>query len=93
MTIRAFGAESHFAEHVRRRVDDYTRPYWLVWVVNRWRAIRCSVQSILATLTAGTLIMWNIDVIDAGTAGFSLVRCMSLSVAVLVSIRRIVPPE
>ncbi|CAG8609413.1 5455_t:CDS:10 [Gigaspora rosea] len=58
-TIRAFGAS--------KRIDKNSRPFFYMWLINRWLAFRFNITSSFASFLAGIFILWNLDYIDAGT--------------------------
>ncbi|KAI9490572.1 hypothetical protein BDB00DRAFT_916046 [Zychaea mexicana] len=72
-TIRAFGQQHQFLSSMYDKIDTYLTPYYLLWMVNRWLLVRMDAVGALMTLGAGVLILQNLDSIDAGMAGISLV--------------------
>ncbi|KAK5828808.1 hypothetical protein F5H01DRAFT_374251 [Linnemannia elongata] len=70
-TIRAYGAEKRFQHENLELLDEHNRPFFYLWVCNRWLSIRVDVLSALVSFFAGLLIIMNTS-IDAGLAGLSL---------------------
>ena len=83
-TIRAWGYEERFTDMVRTRANDYTRPFYLIWAANRWLCFRVEFYAATVTLFAGMFIIWNIDSLDAGQAGFSMTYALTLTDTILV---------
>ncbi|KAF9149045.1 hypothetical protein BG015_009183 [Linnemannia schmuckeri] len=70
-TIRAYGAEKRFQHENLELLDEHNRPFFYLWVCNRWLSIRVDVLSALVSFFAGLLIIMNTN-IDPGLAGLSL---------------------
>ncbi|KAF8943963.1 hypothetical protein BGZ47_004806 [Haplosporangium gracile] len=70
-TIRAYGAEKRFQHENLELLDEHNRPFFYLWVCNRWLSIRVDVLSALVSFFAGLLIIMNTS-IDPGLAGLSL---------------------
>ena len=85
-TIRAWGYGRKFTDMVRMRADDYTRPYYLISAANRWLSFRVEFYASVVALFAGLFIIWNIDSIDAGLAGFAMTYALTLTLIILVCI-------
>ena len=83
-TIRAWGYEQKFTDMVRVRANDYTRPFYLIRATGRWLSFRDESYAYVVSLTTGLFIMWNMDSIDAGQAGFALTYALTFPETVLV---------
>ncbi|KAG2218561.1 hypothetical protein INT45_006322 [Circinella minor] len=87
-TIRAFGQQYQFLSAMYEKLDTYITPYYLLWMVNRWLLIRMDTAGALMSFGAGILILQNIDSIDAGMAGISLIYARTFLVHVYWMIRQ-----
>ncbi|KAI8146868.1 P-loop containing nucleoside triphosphate hydrolase protein [Fennellomyces sp. T-0311] len=87
-TIRAFGQQRKFLSAMYEKIDSYLSPYYLLWMVNRWLLIRMESAGALMSLGAGILILHNLDTVDAGMAGISLVYARTFLVHVYWMIRQ-----
>ncbi|KAG0268348.1 hypothetical protein DFQ27_006971 [Actinomortierella ambigua] len=70
-TIRAFGQEKRFIYENLELMDEHNRPFFYLWVCNRWLSVRVDLLSAFVTFFAGLFIILNPS-LDAGTAGLSL---------------------
>ncbi|KAJ1974317.1 Transporter of the ATP-binding cassette (ABC), partial [Dimargaris xerosporica] len=86
-TIRAYGVQSRYIATALRKVDDYNRPFYLLWAINRWLQFRTDMLGACVTLSAALLILWQLDRLDAGSAGFSLGYALAFSYHVYWVIR------
>jgi len=86
-TIRAWGYEQKFTDMVRARANDYTRPAYLFRAGSRWLGFRAESYASAVALLAGLFIIWNMDSIDAGQAGFAMTYALTLTEIVLWLIR------
>lgn len=71
-TIRAFSDERRFLVDNMKKIDDNNRPFFYLWVCNRWLSYRIELIGALIVLAAGSFILLNIKSIDSGLAGISL---------------------
>ncbi|KAI7895794.1 P-loop containing nucleoside triphosphate hydrolase protein [Mucor mucedo] len=71
-TIRAFGMSQNFMLEMIRRIDDNTRPMFYAWLVNRWISTRIAITGVIICVVTGVTILFNLDHVDAATAGFCL---------------------
>ncbi|KAJ2402174.1 hypothetical protein GGI23_000900 [Coemansia sp. RSA 2559] len=78
-TIRAFGAKHYYIKEAMDRISAHNRPYYAVWSSSRWLAVRVDVASALVSATTALFILFNLDWIDAGMAGFILSYAMAFS--------------
>ncbi|KAF9942386.1 hypothetical protein BGZ65_001426 [Modicella reniformis] len=86
-TIRAYGQEKRFQHENLELLDDHNRPFFYLWVCNRWLSIRVDVLSALVSFFAGLLIVVNRDTLDAGAAGISLSYSLTFTDHVLWIVR------
>ncbi|CAG8532113.1 5269_t:CDS:10, partial [Dentiscutata heterogama] len=87
-TIRAFGASKRFMQEMLIKIDNNSRPFFHVWLINRWLSIRFNITGSFVSFLAGTFILWNIDRIDAGLAGLSLSFAMSFTEQIMWTVRK-----
>lgn len=78
-TIRAYGVESRFMKQNLAAVDTNNRPFFYMWVANRWLALRIDAVGCFVMLFAGVFVLLSIGKIDAGLAGLSLSFAISFS--------------
>ncbi|KAJ1729945.1 hypothetical protein LPJ72_004709 [Coemansia sp. Benny D160-2] len=86
-TIRAFNVKHYYIMEAMNRISAHNRPYYAVWSTNRWLHIRVSAASALVSATSAGFILFNLDWIDAGMAGFILSYAMAFSEEMLWVIR------
>ncbi|KAF8936590.1 hypothetical protein BGZ47_009416 [Haplosporangium gracile] len=86
-TICAFGFEERFNSCYQELLDKHSRPYFYVWVCNRWLSIRVDVPSTFVSLFAGLFIVLRRDILDAGTAGLSVIYSLAFTQHVLWFVR------
>ncbi|KAF9999988.1 hypothetical protein BGZ79_006427 [Entomortierella chlamydospora] len=71
-TIRAFSEQSRFMSDLLVKIDDSNRPFYFLWIANRWLSVRSDSIGALVALSSGMFILMNPIGIDAGTAGLAL---------------------
>ncbi|KAJ2339146.1 hypothetical protein GGH92_006852, partial [Coemansia sp. RSA 2673] len=86
-SIRAFGAQNQYTMEAMNRVDVHNRPYYLLWAANRWLCSRIELLGCLVAFSTTILILYSLDTIDAGLAGFVLMYAISFSDYMLWFIR------
>ncbi|KAG0252846.1 hypothetical protein BG011_006711 [Mortierella polycephala] len=86
-TIRAYGQEKRFQQENLEFLDDHNRPFFYLWVCNRWLSIRVDVLSAFVSLFAGLLIVINRNNMDEGLAGISLSYSLTFTDHVLWLVR------
>ncbi|EPS42274.1 hypothetical protein H072_3753 [Dactylellina haptotyla CBS 200.50] len=86
-TIRAYGDERRFVRDNLEKVDKHNRPFFYLWVANRWLAWRCDVAGSLVSFFAGVFVIMSVGKIDAGLAGLSLTYAISFNDNVLWVVR------
>lgn len=78
-TIRAYGVETRYMKENLSAVDTNNRPFFYLWVANRWFAFRNDLVGSLVMLTSGIFVLLSIGRIDAGLAGLSMSYAISFS--------------
>ncbi|GME67311.1 unnamed protein product [[Candida] boidinii] len=71
-TIRAYGDERRFLKHNLARIDENNRPFFYLWIANRWLAFRVEIVSSFITFFASSFAVAGHEYLDAGLAGISL---------------------
>lgn len=71
-TIRAYGATQTFMNEMLRKIDENARPFYYVWISNRWVGTRFSFLGAAVNFCTGTFILLSLDYMDASLAGFCL---------------------
>ncbi|KAI8599639.1 P-loop containing nucleoside triphosphate hydrolase protein [Dissophora ornata] len=71
-TIRAFSEQSRFMSDLLVKIDDSNRPFYFLWIANRWLSVRSDSIGAMVALSSGVFILMNPIGIDAGTAGLAL---------------------
>lgn len=78
-TIRAFGDENRFLHENLQKIDENNRPFFYLWVANRWLSFRIDIIGALVVFGAGVFILADINNIDAGLAGISLTYAIAFT--------------
>lgn len=86
-TIRAFGDESRFMQENLQKIDDNNKPFFYLWVANRWLSFRIDLIGALVIFGSGVFILLNIDHIDSGMAGISLTYAITFTEGALWLVR------
>lgn len=86
-TIRAYGIERKFLLENVNKIDDNNRPFFYMWVANRWLSIRNDLVGALVVLFSGIFVLLKIDSLDAGMAGIALSYAISFNEAALWVVR------
>ncbi|GJJ76107.1 hypothetical protein EMPS_08466 [Entomortierella parvispora] len=86
-TIRAYGEEKRFQHENLELMDEHNRPFFYLWVCNRWLSIRVDLLSAMVSFFAGLLILLNRENIDAGAAGISLSYSLTFTDHILWLVR------
>ncbi|KAF9182238.1 hypothetical protein BGZ51_004856 [Haplosporangium sp. Z 767] len=71
-TIRAFSEQSRFMADLLNKIDNSNRPFYFLWIANRWLSVRSDSIGGIVALSSGIFILMNPIGIDAGTAGLAL---------------------
>ncbi|QHS74704.1 bile acid-transporting ATPase YBT1 [Saccharomyces paradoxus] len=86
-TIRAFGDEGRFMQENLHKIDENNKPFFYLWVANRWLAFRIDMIGSLVIFGAGLFILFNINHLDSGMAGISLTYAISFTEGALWLVR------
>ncbi|CDO94121.1 unnamed protein product [Kluyveromyces dobzhanskii CBS 2104] len=86
-TIRAFSDERRFLVDNMKKIDENNRPFFYLWVFNRWLSFRIELIGALIVLAAGSFILLNLKSIDSGLAGISLGFAISFTDGALWVVR------
>ncbi|CAI5758659.1 unnamed protein product [Candida verbasci] len=86
-TIRAYGIESRFMKQNLQAIDNNNRPFFYLWVANRWLSFRVDAVGSLVMLFAGMFVLFSVGKIDAGLAGLSLSYAIAFSESALWIVR------
>ncbi|SCU89344.1 LAMI_0D13234g1_1 [Lachancea mirantina] len=86
-TIRAFGDERRFMLENLEKIDENNKPFFYLWVANRWLAFRIDLVCALVIFASGIFIMLNVKTLDSGLAGISLTYAISFSEGALWLVR------
>lgn len=86
-TIRAFGDEIRFIKENLQKIDANNKPFFYLWVANRWLSFRVDLVGALVVLGAGIFILLDIDKIDVGLAGISITYAISFTEGALWLVR------
>jgi ABC-type multidrug transport system fused ATPase/permease subunit len=86
-TIRAYGDERRFMVQNMQKIDENNRPFFFVWVNNRWMSFRAQVIGSLIVAMSSALSVLSAKHIDAGLAGISLSFAASFSTNALWLLR------
>ncbi|EGW31568.1 ABC transporter [Spathaspora passalidarum NRRL Y-27907] len=86
-TIRAYGIESRFMKQNLKAIDANNRPFFYLWVANRWLAFRIDAVGSMVMLCSGIFVLLSIGKIDSGLAGLSLSYAIAFSESALWVVR------
>ncbi|KAJ2521958.1 hypothetical protein H4217_001050 [Coemansia sp. RSA 1939] len=78
-TIRAFNVKHYYIKEAINRISTHNRSFYGVWSTNMWLGMRVEAVSAVVASTTAIFILFNLDWIDAGMAGFILLYAMSFS--------------
>ncbi|KAG2735537.1 hypothetical protein G9P44_001751 [Scheffersomyces stipitis] len=86
-TIRAYGIESRFMKQNLNAIDANNKPFFYMWVANRWLSIRIDFVGSMVMLFSGVFVLLSAGIIDAGLAGLSLTYAIAFSESALWIVR------
>ncbi len=86
VAIRAFGDAGRFVRHSLRLIDKTNRPFYMLWMANRWLSLRVDIFAALISFTVAIFLIGT-PTIDAGLAGFALSYAIMLVDSVLWVVR------
>ncbi|CAO3650097.1 unnamed protein product [Cunninghamella blakesleeana] len=78
-TIRAFGVTYQFLQEIMARIDINSRPFYYIYTANRWVHTRYGYSGAFIIIITCAIILYNIDHLDSGLAGFCLSYVLSQS--------------
>jgi len=84
--IRAYADSGRFARHTLKLIDRTNRPFYMLWLTNRWLSIRVDSMAALTAMCTALFMILNPRV-DAGLAGFTLSYTIQLVDTVLWTVR------
>ncbi|GJN92324.1 hypothetical protein Rhopal_005354-T1 [Rhodotorula paludigena] len=77
-TIRAYGDASRFMKQIFQHLDENNRPFFTLWVVNRWLSFRVDTAAGLVSFIAALFVILKRDM-DAALAGFVMSFAMAFA--------------
>ncbi|EGG04689.1 uncharacterized protein MELLADRAFT_117018 [Melampsora larici-populina 98AG31] len=84
-SIRAYGDIGRFSHDMFRKIDQYNRPYFMLWICNRWLSSRIDVTAALFTFAVACwMILHNAS---AALSGFALSYVISFNFRTLWIVR------
>lgn len=86
-SIRAYGVETRFMKQNLNSIDKNNRPFFYLWVANRWLSFRIDAVGSLVMFFSGVFVLTSIGKIDAGLAGLSLSYAIAFSESALWVVR------
>ncbi|GMM34147.1 bile acid-transporting ATPase [Saccharomycopsis crataegensis] len=86
-TIRAYGDEHRFMRQNLEKIDDNNRPFFYLWVANRWLHLRVDTAGSFVSFFAGAFVILSVKYLDAGLAGLSLSYAISFTESALWIVR------
>ncbi|ANB15699.1 bile acid-transporting ATPase YBT1 [Sugiyamaella lignohabitans] len=86
-TIRAYGDERRFIRENMKKIDTNNRPFFYMWVSNRWLSFRVDTAAAFVSFCASAFVILNLNHLDSGLAGLSLSYALSFSENVLWIVR------
>lgn len=86
-TLRAYGDERRFMVENMAKIDANNRPFFYVWVNNRWMSFRTQLIGAMLIVISSALAVFYAKTIDAGLAGISLSISASFSTNILWVLR------
>lgn len=79
LTIRAYGVEPRFMVQNLEAIDENNKPFFYLWVDNRWLLFRVDAVGSLVMLFLGIFVMLSVGKMDAGLAGLLLLYAIAFS--------------
>ncbi|KAI9485487.1 MAG: hypothetical protein EXX96DRAFT_545289 [Benjaminiella poitrasii] len=87
-TIRAYGVTRQFMNEFLRRIDANSRPFYYVWIANRWVGVRFSFLGAAVNFCTGVFILLSLNYMDSSLAGFCLSFVLSYTSQMTMAIKR-----
>ncbi|KAJ4392610.1 hypothetical protein N0V85_006929, partial [Neurospora sp. IMI 360204] len=76
-----------FRDQLADRLRSFSRSQETSFNLNRWVGVRVDFVAALVTVSAGTIALWKVGVVEAGLVGFSLSNATGLNSQILVLVR------
>ncbi|KAJ1996036.1 hypothetical protein GGI26_000617 [Coemansia sp. RSA 1358] len=86
-TIRAFSVKHYYLKEAINQINTQNRPFYMVWSASRWLEVRINFVSAVVSFTCALFILFNLEWIDAGLAGFALMYSLTFSERMMYVIR------
>lgn len=86
-TIRAYGDQRRFIRENLAKIDKNHRPYYYLWMANRWLYFRVETVGGLVCSGAAFFAILSLGKIDSGLAGLSLSYALTFTEVTLWSVR------
>ncbi|KAI8969939.1 hypothetical protein BDF20DRAFT_915834 [Mycotypha africana] len=87
-TIRAYGVTRQFMNEMLRKIDENSRPFYFVWLANRWVGVRFSFLGAAVNFCTGIFILLSLGYMDASLAGFCMSFVLSYTSQMTMAIKR-----
>ncbi|KAJ2615225.1 hypothetical protein EV177_001678 [Coemansia sp. RSA 1804] len=78
-TIRAFGVKHLYIKEANNRLCAHLQPLGITWLLYRWIGLRCDMTGSLVSFSCAMFVLYNMDWVDAGLAGFVLSYSLSFT--------------
>lgn len=86
-TIRAYGDENRFIQDNLAKIDVHNRPFFYLWVANRWLSLRIDFAGAFMSFFAASFVILSTGKVDAGWAGLSLSYALTFNENMLWLVR------
>ncbi|GAA5893134.1 hypothetical protein JCM6882_003894 [Rhodosporidiobolus microsporus] len=87
-TIRAYGDASRFMKDIFRLIDENNRPFFTLWLGNRWLSVRVDTAgALVALLSALFIIFAPQESMDAALAGFIMTFALAFNDRIIWLVR------
>ncbi|KAK4689027.1 hypothetical protein P7C73_g1078, partial [Tremellales sp. Uapishka_1] len=87
VSIRAYGAEKRFQEHLGQKADVYTGTATIFYDVNRWIGVRIDLLGALFASVLSAFMVYATKRLDVFVLGFAINQAISFAEIILVSVR------
>lgn len=85
-TIRAYAQTGLFIRQFQAKVNDHTRAFWHLWLVNRWLGFRINLLGAVFSFLSAVFVV-SLPGIDASTAGLAISFTIDVSLSMVLTIR------
>ncbi|GAA5828043.1 hypothetical protein JCM11251_005706 [Rhodosporidiobolus azoricus] len=87
-TIRAYGDASRFMKDIFRLLDENNRPFFTLWLGNRWLSVRVDTAGALVALLSALFIIFSPqESMDAALAGFIMTFALAFNDRIIWLVR------